>query len=231
MSELHGHVKKLWSGPTPETVYKMNVPYVPGDNCPICAQPITIDRNIDGSSDWSCILCGWRREKSPAKLQDYLPGQLTTMNKPGEQGKTKRICTDCKKTFLAFPVSLQTTCGSCRSAAQTRKHRRGADADRRKYFTVIPGVISELLKVKGESQHVLEKALGVYNGAATLWNSGKYGISEGHLNKAAAYFGVDRGKIAVERTGKDPDAPHKAAGLPRDASKRPMKGNIQEAGE
>jgi hypothetical protein len=128
------------------------------------------------------------------------------MNKPGEQGKTKRICTDCKKTFLAFPVSLQTTCGSCRSAAQTRKHRRGADADRRKYFTVIPGVIAELLKAKGESQHVLEKALGVYNGAATLWNSGKYGISEGHLNKAAAYFGVDRGKIAVERTGKDPDA-------------------------
>jgi ribosome-binding protein aMBF1 (putative translation factor) len=107
MSELHGHVEKLWSSPTPETVYKMNVPYFPGDNCPICAQPITIDRNIDGSSDWSCILCGWRREKSVStKPGDYLPGQLKGMlEKP--QGRNYGWKEKHVMTYAAIPGVLK----------------------------------------------------------------------------------------------------------------------------
>jgi hypothetical protein len=104
MSELHGHVEKLWSSPTPQTVVKMNVPYKDGLPCPVCAGPIFEEQLLTGAVDYFCF-CGWRREKSPAKLQDYLPGQLAGMcKKPKDHnyGWRKEVVV----TYIAIPGVL-----------------------------------------------------------------------------------------------------------------------------
>jgi hypothetical protein len=106
MSELRGHVEKLWSSPTPQTVVKMNVPYKDGLPCPVCSGPIFEEQLLDGAVDYFCF-CGWRREKTVStKPGDYLPGQLKDMVKK-PQGRNYGWKGKDVMTYAAIPGVLK----------------------------------------------------------------------------------------------------------------------------